>query len=74
MNISTRARFLSSFNPIHSKISERVGRAAQRAGIALAELRSASDGASLEQLFFELTTDKPDHESGSNRQLEEAVR
>ncbi len=34
-----------------------VGRAALRAGIALAELRTNSEGASLEQLFFELTSD-----------------
>ncbi len=34
-----------------------VGRAALRGGVALTELRSASDGASLEQLFFQLTTD-----------------
>ena len=37
---------------------EVIGRAALRGGIALAELRPASDGANLEQLFFQLTTDK----------------
>ena len=49
-----------------------VGRAAMRGGVALAELRTASDGASLEQLFFELTADaQPEPES---RDLEEVVR
>ncbi len=49
-----------------------VGRAAMRGGVALAELRTASDGASLEQLFFELTADaRPESEI---RNLEEAVR
>ena len=42
---------------------EAVGRAALRGGVALAELRPASDGASLEQLFFELTTDKTEYHS-----------
>jgi ABC-2 type transport system ATP-binding protein len=40
---------------------EVVGRAALRGGVALAELRPATDGASLEQLFFELTTDKTEY-------------
>jgi ABC-2 type transport system ATP-binding protein len=40
---------------------EVVGRAALRGGVALAELRPASDGASLEQLFFQLTTDKTEY-------------
>ena len=43
-----------------------------RGGVALAELRTASDGATLEQLFFELTADaQPEPESAD---LEEAVR
>jgi ABC-2 type transport system ATP-binding protein len=54
-----------------------VGRAALRGGVALAELRAATEGASLEQLFFELTSDSgsqdplsaPDH-----RELEESIR
>ena len=51
---------------------QEVGRAAMRGGIALAELSTASDGASLEQLFFELTADaQPEPESSD---LEEAVR
>ncbi len=51
---------------------QEVGRAAMRGGVALAELRTASDGASLEQLFFELTAEaQPESES---RDLEEAVR
>ncbi|HWD70723.1 MAG TPA: ATP-binding cassette domain-containing protein [Solirubrobacteraceae bacterium] len=40
---------------------EVVGRAALRGGVALTELRPATDGASLEQLFFELTTDKTEY-------------
>jgi ABC-2 type transport system ATP-binding protein len=49
-----------------------VGRAALRSGVALAELRTASDSASLEQLFFQLTADtKPEVET---RDLEEAAR
>jgi ABC-2 type transport system ATP-binding protein len=40
---------------------EVIGRAALRGGVALAELRPASDGASLEQLFFELTSDKTEY-------------
>ncbi|HWE59720.1 MAG TPA: ATP-binding cassette domain-containing protein [Solirubrobacteraceae bacterium] len=54
---------------------EAVGRAALRGGVALAELRSATDGASLEQLFFELTSDaEPDNDSESNSELLEAAR
>jgi ABC-2 type transport system ATP-binding protein len=58
---------------------EAVGRAALRGGVALAELRPATDGASLEQLFFQLTTDvKQDRDadsgSGSNHEFQEAVR
>jgi ABC-2 type transport system ATP-binding protein len=52
-----------------------VGRAALRSGIALAELRSASDAASLEQLFFELTADAQPHDKSTTTQnLEEALR
>jgi ABC-2 type transport system ATP-binding protein len=40
---------------------ELIGRAALRGGVALAELRPASDGANLEQLFFQLTTDKTEY-------------
>jgi ABC-2 type transport system ATP-binding protein len=40
---------------------EVVGRAALRGGVALTELRPAGDGASLEQLFFQLTTDKTEY-------------
>jgi ABC-2 type transport system ATP-binding protein len=51
---------------------EEVGRAALRSGVALAELRIASDSASLEQLFFQLTADtQPEAET---RDLEEAAR
>jgi ABC-2 type transport system ATP-binding protein len=58
---------------------EAVGRAALRGGVALAELRPATDGASLEQLFFQLTTDvnqdrDADSGSGSNHEFQEAVR
>ena len=35
-----------------------IGRAALRGGVALAELRPATDGANLEQLFFQLTADR----------------
>jgi ABC-type multidrug transport system ATPase subunit len=38
-----------------------IGRAALRGGVALAELRPASEGANLEQLFFQLTTDKTEY-------------
>jgi ABC-2 type transport system ATP-binding protein len=52
-----------------------VGRAALRAGVALAELRPAGDGASLEELFFQLTTDA---ESGvaidATSELQEVAR
>ena len=52
-----------------------VGRAALRGGVALAELRSASDAAALEQLFFELTSDaKLDNDSERSRELLEATR
>jgi ABC-2 type transport system ATP-binding protein len=56
-----------------------VGRAALRGGVALAELRPATDGTSLEQLFFELTTDaKQDRDAHSdsdfNHEFQEAVR
>jgi ABC-2 type transport system ATP-binding protein len=48
-----------------------VGRAALRGGVALAELRPASDGSNLEQLFFELTSDtKPETETESHDLLE----
>jgi len=50
-----------------------VGRAAMRGGVALAELRPASDGASLEQLFFELTTDKTEYHA-ELPELQEAAR
>jgi ABC-2 type transport system ATP-binding protein len=40
---------------------EVVGRAALRGGVALLELRPAGDGASLEQLFFQLTTDRTEY-------------
>jgi ABC-2 type transport system ATP-binding protein len=54
---------------------EDVGRAAQRDGVALCELRSASDGSRLEQLFFQLTTDaQSDHNPASTREAQEAVR
>jgi ABC-2 type transport system ATP-binding protein len=55
---------------------EAVGRAALRGGVALAELRTATDGASLEQLFFQLTTDaRPDDaDSDFNHEFQEAVR
>jgi ABC-2 type transport system ATP-binding protein len=58
-----------------------VGRAALRSGVALAELRAATDGASLEQLFFELTAgaesgDNPDsdHNSNPDHELQESLR
>jgi ABC-2 type transport system ATP-binding protein len=52
-----------------------VGRVALRAGVALSELRTATDGSSLEQLFFRLTTDEQsDPDSDSNRQPQEAFR
>jgi ABC-2 type transport system ATP-binding protein len=54
---------------------EDVGRAAQREGIALCELRSASDGSRLEQLFFQLTTDaQSGHNANSDREAQEAAR
>jgi ABC-2 type transport system ATP-binding protein len=54
---------------------DEVGRAALRGGIALAELRAATDGASLEQLFFQLTSDsQTNHDSDPNRDLQEAAR
>jgi ABC-2 type transport system ATP-binding protein len=52
-----------------------VGRVALRAGVALSELRTATDGSSLEQLFFRLTKDEQsDPDSDSNRQPQEAFR
>ena len=52
-----------------------VGGAALRGGVALAELRPATDGSSLEQLFFQLTAGvQSDHDSDSNRKLQEANR
>ena len=52
-----------------------VGRVALRAGVALSELRTATDGSSLEQLFFQLTADEQsDHNSDSNRKPQEAFR
>ena len=51
---------------------ELVGRAALRGGIALAELRPSSDGASLEQLFFELTADKTEYHAELPELLETA--
>jgi ABC-2 type transport system ATP-binding protein len=54
---------------------EDVGRAALRAGVALAELRAATDGASLEQLFFQLTADaKADPDTEFEQEFQEAVR
>jgi ABC-2 type transport system ATP-binding protein len=54
---------------------EAVGRAALRGGVALAELRSATDGASLEQLFFELTSDAQlETDAEPSRELLEATR
>jgi ABC-2 type transport system ATP-binding protein len=55
-----------------------VGRAALRGGVSLAELRTATEGASLEQLFFQLTSDsaaedEPDTAT-DNRELEESIR
>jgi ABC-2 type transport system ATP-binding protein len=52
-----------------------VGRAALRGGVALAELKAATDGASLEQLFFQLTTEaNPNHNPDSTNELEEVIR
>ncbi len=53
---------------------ELVGRSALRGGIALAELRPASDGASLEQLFFQLTTDSHTEPDPDPRELQETAR
>ncbi len=53
---------------------EEVGRAALRSGVALAELRTASDGASLEQLFFQLTSDERPLTETDTRDLQEAAR
>jgi len=54
---------------------EDVGRAALRGGVALAELRPATDGASLEHLFFQLTADQSDPDpEDANRELQEATR
>ncbi|MDE3132733.1 MAG: ATP-binding cassette domain-containing protein [Acidobacteriota bacterium] len=53
---------------------EAVGRAALRGGIALAELRPAGDGASLEQLFFQLTSDTEINDEPEARELQEAAR
>jgi ABC-2 type transport system ATP-binding protein len=55
--------------------AEEVGRAALRGGVALGELRPADEGSSLERLFFELTAgEQSDHDSDSNRKLQEAAR
>jgi ABC-2 type transport system ATP-binding protein len=52
-----------------------VGRAALLAGVALVELRPASDGASLEELFFQLTTDgESGVEPDANSELQEVAR
>jgi len=56
---------------------DEVGRAALRGSVALAELGSASDGASLEHLFFQLTNSDPsqsDNHTGSTAKFEEAVQ
>jgi len=53
---------------------EQIGRAALRGGIALAELRTASDAASLEHLFFELTSDAQPETQTETRDLQEAAR
>jgi ABC-2 type transport system ATP-binding protein len=60
---------------------EEVGRAALRSGVALSELRTATDGASLEHLFFQLTADaQTDNHNGSaaasrsDRELQESTR
>jgi ABC-2 type transport system ATP-binding protein len=53
---------------------EEVGRAALRGGIALAELRTASDSSSLEQLFFELTSDAQPVTEPETSDLQEAAR
>jgi ABC-2 type transport system ATP-binding protein len=52
---------------------EVIGRAALRGGVALVELRPASDGANLEQLFFELTADKTEYHA-ELPELQEAAR
>src|SRR5579863_4780291 len=52
---------------------EQIGRAALRGGIALAELRTASDAASLEHLFFELTSDAQPETQTETRDLQEAA-
>jgi hypothetical protein len=51
-----------------------IGRAALRGGIALAELRTASDAASLEHLFFELTSDNHAEHHHETLELQEAAR
>jgi ABC-2 type transport system ATP-binding protein len=51
-----------------------VGRAALRGGIALAELRPASDGANLEQLFFQLTSETQTETHTETPDLQEATR
>ena len=57
---------------------EEVGRAALRGSVALAELREARDGSSLEHLFFQLTNDNPsdsdNHRSDSSLELQEVAR
>jgi ABC-2 type transport system ATP-binding protein len=53
---------------------EVVGRAALRGGVALVELRPASDAASLEQLFFQLTSDDETESHSEARDLQEATR
>ncbi len=53
---------------------EEVGRAALRGSVALAELRAANDGSSLEHLFFQLTNSATsDDRSDSNIELQEAM-
>jgi ABC-2 type transport system ATP-binding protein len=50
-----------------------IGRIALRSGVALAELHSATDGATLEHLFFQLTAG-PEPGSTSHHELQESVR
>jgi ABC-2 type transport system ATP-binding protein len=53
---------------------EDVGRAALRGSVALAELREASDGSSLEHLFFQLTNGtQSNNHSDSSLKLEEVA-
>ncbi|MDE3130176.1 MAG: ATP-binding cassette domain-containing protein, partial [Acidobacteriota bacterium] len=54
--------------------AEAVGRVALGGGVALAELRPAGDGATLEQLFFQLTSDIPTPDEPETRELLETAR